>query len=454
MDKRVLFRADSSSKIGLGHIKRDLVYALRLRSKNISFATQGLEGNINHLIPYPIHTLKNPNVDELISLCHNLKIEHLILDNYALSYEDEKKIKTNCNLKLSIFDDTYEKHYCDEIINHNLGANAKKYIGIAPLFCKISLTPPLIREAFIQEKKHRKIKDSIFLSLGGTDHSNLSLKVLKALKPNKLNIILATTSSNPHLQALRSYAKVNPWLKLHIDANIAPLLNRSYLAIVTPSVLAAEAIFMDVEVISVRTADNQVEVERFLKKQRFTTLKATEIYKLSRLEALITHRSYKPYFQPLHIKTVSLNKATLNDLEDLFALANDPVVRQNSFSQEPISIQTHTAWFNALLKDENSTLYIIRSAEGRLISQVRFDRCEKKAIISIAIAQAFRGKGLVVEILQHAIEQYRNDYPGIIIEARIKKENISSQKSFEKAGFTAVNFEKDVLYYHHGDKDA
>ena len=121
MDKRVLFRADSSSSIGLGHIKRDLVYASRLQTKDIAFATRELEGNINHLIPYPVHILKSTDIDELVRLCKALKIEKLIIDNYTLSYEDEKRIKELCDLELSVFDDTYEKHYCDEVINHNLG---------------------------------------------------------------------------------------------------------------------------------------------------------------------------------------------------------------------------------------------------------------------------------------------------------------------------------------------
>lgn len=46
----ILFRADSSSTIGTGHIMRDLVLAQQYPEANITFATQDLNGNINHKI--------------------------------------------------------------------------------------------------------------------------------------------------------------------------------------------------------------------------------------------------------------------------------------------------------------------------------------------------------------------------------------------------------------------
>ena len=61
--KNILFRADSSSSIGTGHIMRDLVLAQKYAKKgcDIIFATQNLRGNINHKIieaGYKIEILK------------------------------------------------------------------------------------------------------------------------------------------------------------------------------------------------------------------------------------------------------------------------------------------------------------------------------------------------------------------------------------------------------------
>lgn len=48
--KNILFRADSSSTIGTGHIMRDLVLAEQFKDSNIIFATQELPGNIYHKV--------------------------------------------------------------------------------------------------------------------------------------------------------------------------------------------------------------------------------------------------------------------------------------------------------------------------------------------------------------------------------------------------------------------
>ena len=48
--KTILFRADSSSAIGTGHIMRDLVLATQYPESKVIFATQDLEGNLNSKI--------------------------------------------------------------------------------------------------------------------------------------------------------------------------------------------------------------------------------------------------------------------------------------------------------------------------------------------------------------------------------------------------------------------
>ncbi|MCF6173465.1 MAG: UDP-2,4-diacetamido-2,4,6-trideoxy-beta-L-altropyranose hydrolase, partial [Campylobacteraceae bacterium] len=112
----VLFRCDSSSSIGLGHVMRDLVLAKKYKQdgNKIYFTTQELEGNINSKIPYEIITLKSNNIDELDDIIKQYDINLLVIDHYNIDYEFEKQLKIkNPTLKILSFDDTYEKHYCD-----------------------------------------------------------------------------------------------------------------------------------------------------------------------------------------------------------------------------------------------------------------------------------------------------------------------------------------------------
>ncbi|NQY22213.1 MAG: pseudaminic acid cytidylyltransferase, partial [Campylobacteraceae bacterium] len=87
--KNILIRANSSSLIGLGHIKRDLVLVEKFKNSNITFAVQDLEGNINKEIikkDYKFHILKNNDVKELITLSNKKKIDLLIIDSYEIDY--------------------------------------------------------------------------------------------------------------------------------------------------------------------------------------------------------------------------------------------------------------------------------------------------------------------------------------------------------------------------------
>jgi len=264
--ENILFRSDSSATIGLGHVKRNLVYATRLSTPNISFACFELVEDIT----YPTYHLKSTEVQELIALCNKEKITHLIIDNYNISYEEEKQIKQNCNLKLSVFDDTYEKHYCDEIINHNICADSQNYI-VEP-FTSISIIEPLIRKEFKTIiKRNRKEKTGIILiAMGGVDSSNLTPAIIKVCKQyKKLTIHVITSSINKNLAELKNIKEIT----LHIDTHkVAQLMNNSDLAILTPSVIVHEALFMDLPFVAIKTASNQSAIYDYLEKKNFTTL--------------------------------------------------------------------------------------------------------------------------------------------------------------------------------------
>lgn len=453
MPKKTLFRADSSNHIGLGHIKRDLVLASRFDSHEIHFASQALPGNINHEIPYPVHILNTPDVQELIDLCKRLEIDHLIVDHYGLTRADEKKIKAETSLKLSVFDDTYQVHFCDEVINHNLGSSAKKYRHQVPSFCKISLISPLIRQAFFDEERYQRERKGILLCLGGSDFSNITLKALKTLKQQRFHVNVALSSSNPNLPSLMAYANVNRWITLHIDGDIPRLLNSCELAIVTPSVLAAEALFMNAPIITIQTADNQIEVAKLLRRKRVITLQSSQIYKLANRGLFQKRRESLFRLPASETKEFTLHQASENDLLDLYDLANDPIVRQNSFSTQNITLEEHTRWMHDLLDNRDICLYTVRSDTNALVAQVRFNKTGQKTIISLSINKGFRGKRMAEKIIKKGCSAYLKEYGNRLIEAQIKEENTASQKSFQNAGFEYFKKEDNTLYYQYGKEN-
>lgn len=279
---KTLIRADSSSTIGLGHVMRDLVLAKSLEGE-VFFACQNLEGNIISSIPYEVKVLKSNDADELIDLIKSLHVKLLVIDHYGIDADFEQKVKVATGVKILSFDDTYQSHHCDILLNHNISADKKRYKNLVPKHCELrcGILYTLIRDEFKEEKKceREKIYD-VFISMGGSDASNLTLKILKTL-PTSLHVSIVTTTANAHLSELQSYILDKPNISLHVNSHeVAKLLHQSRLAIVTPSVMVHEVLFMEVPFIAIKVAENQDDMYQYLKQHGYKAFETLEPLKL------------------------------------------------------------------------------------------------------------------------------------------------------------------------------
>ncbi len=83
----------------------------------------------------------------------------LIIDHYGIDYNYEKELKAkNLKLKIMALDDTYEKQYCDILLNHNIYAKTEKYKDLVPKWCEIRCGEQIysVRDEFLQEKEVNK----------------------------------------------------------------------------------------------------------------------------------------------------------------------------------------------------------------------------------------------------------------------------------------------------------
>lgn len=272
---KVLIRSDSSEEIGHGHIRRDLVLAKSY--KNVSFACINLKGSLIDEIPYTTFLLKSNEINELLELINLYKFDELIIDHYGISSEFEQKIKQKTSVKLTIIDDLYESHFCDEIINPNIYADSKNYENKLPKHCKIRVGELLVKDEFYKEakKKREKIYDFLIM-LGGADVKNLSQKVAQKLLENQNSpkIAIATTSANKNLNTLKTFTNSHKIALFINHPNIANLMNISNHLIITPSTTANEALALGAKFSFIKVAGNQNFMEKYLLESGF------EIYKI------------------------------------------------------------------------------------------------------------------------------------------------------------------------------
>ena len=274
-----IFRVDSSSQIGLGHLMRCMALAEQYEKDNVVFAVQELEGHANQKIidkGYEVVALSDNSVNELCNKIELLHIDGVVFDHYDIDDKFEKSVKEKTGVQILSFDDTYEKHHCNILLNHNIYADAEKYKGLVPKFCEIRCGKEytLIREEFkkvsIRKRPINKKTPVVFVSLGGVDANNISLSVLEMLVDfDNITINLATTSSNQNINSLQDFSRQYQDVNICIDCNIAEMMNDSDCAIISPSVTAYEAMYLDLPFLAIQTADNQHYVSDYLVSNNF-----------------------------------------------------------------------------------------------------------------------------------------------------------------------------------------
>ena len=142
-----------------------------------------------------------------------------------------------------------------------------------------------------------------------------------------------------------------------------------------------------------------------------------------------------------------LRKATEADAEILFRWRNEPETRANSFHTEPISYEEHVAWLAAALHNPAQEIYIFCDDDVP-IGQVRLSTEEDVATISYSIDVAYRAQGLGQAMLRCVEKLCAERGTPRVLRGYVKKENIASQRIFEKLDYKAAGAQKmDCLLY-------
>jgi UDP-2,4-diacetamido-2,4,6-trideoxy-beta-L-altropyranose hydrolase len=278
--KNILIRCDTSSTLGTGHVMRDLVLARRFAADSVAFATRPLEGNLDAQIEkngYKVHSLDTNSAEELGALIGAHAIDLLIIDHYELGFRFEKTLKrAHPSLTIMVLDDTYEKHSCDILLNHNIYAQKKRYKHLVPKGCLLQCGAKytLLRDEFLDTKEVAK-SDTLLIAMGGADTQNLSLKILACLPEDfSWHVNIVTTHANKNLAELQALATADPRINLHVQTtDFARLAKEARLAIISPSGVANELYALQTPFIAVQTAKNQKYMRRFLKQKGYGVLK-------------------------------------------------------------------------------------------------------------------------------------------------------------------------------------
>jgi RimJ/RimL family protein N-acetyltransferase len=134
------------------------------------------------------------------------------------------------------------------------------------------------------------------------------------------------------------------------------------------------------------------------------------------------------------VTELQLRRATPDDAPRLWVWSNDGPVRTQAFSGRPISWGEHMGWFERVLADPGSRLWILQ-CDGHPAGQLRADRAADRARIDYSIAREYRGRGLAPQLLRLGAALACDELGVSVVDGIVKESNLASCRSFERAGF-------------------
>jgi len=132
---------------------------------------------------------------------------------------------------------------------------------------------------------------------------------------------------------------------------------------------------------------------------------------------------------------LKLRPAQLCDCEIAWQWANDPFVRELSFSSDSISWEDHVRWFAANIINPNVRYFVAENEDLGRVGQIRYDITGDEATVSVLLGPESRGKGLAPQLISLGNTEIFSEKPIRLIHAFIKTNNEASVKAFRHAGF-------------------
>jgi len=392
----------------------------------------------------------------------------IILDGYSFGPGYQDILKGSGSRVLYIDDYGHLDRYpADMVLNQNLGIRETLYAKRAPE-TKLLLGPDyiLLRQEFLRWKSWKRqipeIARRILVTLGGGDSGDPAFLIIQSLQSLSLagmEMVLLAGAINPQATRLQKEITLLPCKArvLHNTRDMAEIMAWADIAISAAGSTAWELACMGVPSLLMVLAENQMSVARELDRRRIglnlgdsRTLTAgqvaaqTEKLMLSaeqrsgmslRGRQLVDGFGVDRVLSKMLAPVIHLRPAEEGDCRFVWEWANENVLRERSFSQDPIPWERHQQWFRSKVHDPDSLFYIALDAELRPIGQARFDLDGNEAVISVGIDAPSRGRGYGTALIELASKTALRTRNLTVIHAYVKRHNGESVRAFRKAGF-------------------
>ena len=406
----------------------------------------------------------------------------IVADHYGLDARWEAQLLaglagSDAAPKHLVIDDLADRpHQADLLLDQNFFGEAteQRHQDLVPPQCRQLLGPhyALLGPEYTQLHPlvvPRTELRRVLVFFGGVDPDNLCGRALEALMDPALadlavDVVLGLQS--PHRQAVAELVASRPHTTLHGPLpSLAGLIARADLAIGAGGATTWERACLRLPSLVVAIAANQRPFSEALDQAgHLQLLGVGASVTAEQIRSALLARMTEPKpekaapaltdgWGALRLSmamlgpqgAISLRPATAADEALLLHWANDPQVRANSFSPEPIAPDDHHQWFKKGLTDPNRLLLIATTADGCPIGQIRFDRQESsghaaasEVKLGLSLDRCARGHGLAAELVRLGLQAMEQRWgPAVEAVAEVLSSNTVSNACFARVGFTS-----------------
>jgi len=474
--RTAIFRADASSRVGSGHVRRCLALAEALAADGWS-VTFACRAGTKEAVPslarsrfayrlMPGDSNWGASLDSLVAD----ECDLLVVDHYGLDARFERACRSWAKTILVIDDLADRPHDCDILLDQTPGRQASDYASLVPGHCTIlagstfALLDPRFRRARERLGSRSDQVRRVLVGFGGTDPAGATARVLEALAVAKLgaavDVVLGTANDDlGQIQQLA--AQLDPPAVVHVSVDdMASMIAQADMAVGAGGVNALERCCLGVPSITITIADNQRKLADELARSGATenlgpvtglsvgdvadavvclasdparrlAMRAAALAIVDGLGAARVRAACSPALSAKDGRPVQLRLATMADAELMFEWQSTPGIRAYSRNPDAPEPAEHTRWMQNKLADPGCIFHVILHG-GRPVGVLRLDWQNDGAYeISILVAAAAHGKN----IGGAALELAKRLLPDAMIRAVIHADNVASIRMFERAGY-------------------
>ena len=407
----------------------------------------------------------------------------LIVDHYEVDRRWEASLRQVTERIMVIDDLANREHDCDLLLDQNLVPKlSQRYEGKVPARCvsllgpKFALLQNIYRELYPQAARRRGVIRRILVFFGGADNQNITGRAISAflkLGRSDIRLDVVVTQTMMHRSAVQAQVYGRENIELHAGLpTLAHLMKRADLAIGASGATSWERLCLGLPAIVITIADNQrpvaaeldrlglirwlgdaVEVDTTILCSALARILEDDSYERWSADCLkwVDGKGAQRVCASLTLDSQSafvVREAGVLDEQLLLDWANDPAVRSNAFSSDPIDAKSHHRWFSARLdRPDSCVIYIVETEDGVPIGQVRFERSEADWTIDYALGAEFRGRGCGKTLLHVALLKLAQIHPGASVRGQVKIGNAASHRVFESLQFMVHRQSSDVVEY-------